>query len=81
MVIILTNCYTVLTRPKQVETAVQATVAILGFQFGLYHAVVTLIYVSNQPRIIVISTLVSECAKCLTDQPRMPGRSEFRPAT
>ena len=49
-----------------------ATVAILGFQFGLYHAVVTLIYVSNQSRIIVISTLVSECAKCLTDQPRVP---------
>ena len=29
-------CYTVLTRPNKVETAVHA-VAIVGFQFGLYH--------------------------------------------
>ena len=35
-----TACYTVLMRPNKVETA--ATVAILGFEFGLYHVVVPL---------------------------------------
>ena len=35
------TCCTVLTRPNEVETAVHA-VTILGFQFGLYHIVVSL---------------------------------------
>ena len=40
-------CYTVLTRPNKVETAVHRPVAILGFQFGLYYVVAPLSFVRS----------------------------------
>ena len=39
-------CYTVLMRPNKVETAL-STVAIIGFQFGLYHVVAPLSFLRS----------------------------------
>ena len=40
-----TTCYTVLTRPNKVEQL--STVAILGFQFGLYHVAAPLSFLRS----------------------------------
>ena len=56
------TCYTVLTRPNKVE------VAILGFQFGLYHVVAPLSFLhSNQPCIIVCYSFYFWLIRSFTD--------------
>ena len=58
------TCYTVLTRPNKVQTAVH--VAIVGFQFGLYHIVVPLSFLRGISLTSLFSNYLHIGRGCIT---------------